>query len=172
MTDTSNITIDCVRSAEDIAHVTGLIWAFFDYIKDRYPDRVELVDAYIENQQVAAQLADFATNFNPPAGECLLARLDNAPVGIVLLKPEAPGVCELNRMYVTREARGFGVARALCNRLIEEARGLGYTEMRLDAVDKTVEALPLYRSLGFEPDPNPPEFAKNDPDIVSLRRPL
>ncbi|MBX2856658.1 MAG: GNAT family N-acetyltransferase, partial [Rhodobacteraceae bacterium] len=118
------------------------------------------------------QLAEFATHFNPPAGECMLARLDGAPVGIVMLKPERPGVCELNRMYVADAARGHGVGRRLCEELIAEARRLHYLEIRLDAVDETIEALPLYRKLGFEHDPNPPEFVKIDPEIVSLRMPL
>ncbi len=166
------ITLNTVRTPEDIAEVTRLVWAFFDYIKARYPAKHAMVDAYIEDQDVAGQLADFATHFNPPAGECLLARLNGKAAGIVMLKPERPGVCELNRMYVTEEARGHGVARALCLRLIEEARCLGYTEMRLDAVDETIEAVPLYRKLGFEPDPNPPVFARTDPEIVSLRRGL
>jgi GNAT superfamily N-acetyltransferase len=167
-----DITIRTVRNAEDIAEVTQMVWAFFNYIKSRYPHKLPMIDAYIEDQNVAGQLADFATHFNPPAGECLLARLDGTAAGIVMLKPYGDGVCELNRMYVTPESRGNGVARALCYRLIDEARALGYREMRLDAVDERIEALPLYRSLGFEPDPHPPEFVKTDAEIVSLRRAL
>ncbi|QHQ36825.1 GNAT family N-acetyltransferase [Algicella marina] len=166
------LTLTTVRTAEDIADVTRLTWAFFDYIVTRYPAKKAMIDNYIALQDVAGKLRDFATYFNPPAGECLLARLDGTAAGIVMLRPEGPGLCELNRMYVTPEERGNGVARALCLRLMAEARMLGYSEMRLDAVDETVEAVPLYRKLGFEQDWDPPEWVKMDPDIVSLRQRL
>jgi len=93
-------------------------------------------------------------------------------VGIVMLKPYAPGVCELNRMYVTGAARGRGVGRALCEALIARARTLGYREIRLDTLNERVEALPLYRSLGFLPEAERPAFAARDADIVCLRRSL
>lgn len=162
-------TFSTARSKADFEAATNLVWAFFDYIHARYPDRKEMVNAYIEDQDVAGQLANFAANFNPPAGECVLAWLDEAPVGIVMLKPERPGVCELNRMYVDPVARGYGVGRGLCDTLISVARDLGYAQIRLDAVDKRIEAIPLYKKLGFLPDADPPEFALSDPDIISLR---
>ena len=82
------------------------------------------------------------------------------------------GVCELNRMYVVRAARGRGIGRRLCETLLERARELGYREVRLDALNERVEALPLYRALGFGPDPDPPAFIRADPEVVSLRMAL
>jgi GNAT superfamily N-acetyltransferase len=75
-------------------------------------------------------------------------------------------------MYVTKAARGRGVGRALCEALIARAGALGYREIRLDALNERVEAVPLYRALGFGPDPNPPAFTRTDPAIISLRRAL
>ena len=82
------------------------------------------------------------------------------------------GVCELNRMYVAGAARGRGVGRRLCETLIERARELGYREVRLDALNARVEALPLYRALGFLPDPDPPAYLRADPEVISLRMAL
>jgi GNAT superfamily N-acetyltransferase len=89
-----------------------------------------------------------------------------------MLKPYAEGICELNRMYVTPAARGRGVGRALCEALLERARALGYREVRLDTLNERVEALPLYRTLGFTTDPGRPAFARADPEIICLRMPL
>jgi putative acetyltransferase len=89
-----------------------------------------------------------------------------------MLKPYAAGVCELNRMYVARPARGHGIGRGLCERLIARARDLGYRAIRLEALNAQVEALPLYRKLGFGPDPDPSEFARSEPGIISLRMSL
>ena len=69
-------------------------------------------------------------HFTPPAGECLLARQDGHPAGILMLKPRAEaGVFEMNRMFVRDSARGAGVARALVARLMQRARELGYQVM-------------------------------------------
>lgn len=130
-----------------------MAWAFIDWLRGRYPDMHGVIDEYLENQNFRGMLAELLKHFTPPAGECLLATLDGAPAGILMLKPyAAPSVCEMNRMFVRPEARGVGVARALCQRLFERARELGYDAMVLSALDRHDEAIALYRSLGFRDD--------------------
>jgi len=168
----ADITLGPVRSDADIAAAAELARDFFAYMRATYPERAALIDAYLVDQDFEGQLADFRSHFSPPHGECLLARLGGAPAGLVMLKPYGEGVCELNRMYVTRAARGRGLGRALCEGLIERARALGYREIRLDALNERVDAVPLYRKLGFGPDPEPPAFALRDPEIISMRMAL
>jgi GNAT superfamily N-acetyltransferase len=163
------VVIEPARSDADIADVTGLAWAFVAQIKQRYPERAQQVEDYLRHQRFEEMLANFREHFMPPSGECMLARLDGSAVGIVMLKPIDPTLCEMNRMYVTPEARGHGIGRSLCEYLMSRALELGYCEMRLGALPRHVEALPLYRSLGFEPDPDPSEFARDDPGVISLR---
>jgi len=163
------ITIAPARSDDDIAAVTGLAWAFVDLIRERYPERADQIDRYLIEQRFAEMLGQFRTHFNPPAGECMLARRASRPVGIVMLKPAGDGVCEMNRMYVAPAARGQGAGRKLCVALIAEARALGYREMRLGALDRHIEALPLYRSLGFEDHPDAPGYESGDQGVIRLR---
>ena len=167
-----SVTIAPVRSDADVAAASALARAFFAYMRETYPAQAPTIDAYLLDQDFEGQLAHFRAHFNPPKGECLLARLGAEPAGIVMLKPYAEGVCELNRMFVTAAARGRGIARGLCEALMERARALGYREIRLDTLNARVEALPLYRSLGFLPETERPAFAARDPDIVCLRRAL
>lgn len=144
------IEIRKVRTESDREVVRTMVWAFVDFLRARYPEMQKEIDAYVANQDIPGQLADFETHFTPPHGECFLALADDAPVGIVMIRPIGGGICDLNRMYVDPQARGLGVGRTLCAAAVAEARALGYTRVQLSALHRHVEALPLYQSLGFE----------------------
>ena len=58
-------------------------------------------------------------------------------------------VYETTRLYVRAAFRGFGVGRRPATEVIEAARKAGYAKMRLDTVPAMVEAIAMYRSMGF-----------------------
>lgn len=154
----ADISVERVRNEDQAIHVRAMAWEFIDWLRDRYPEMHDGIDEYLENQDFAGMLDRLLEHFTPPSGECLLARLDGDPAGILMLKPHAePGVCEMNRMFVREAARGRGVARALSARLIDRARDLGYDMMVLSALDRHTEAVALYRSIGFVDDIRRPD---------------
>src|SRR5437899_4866924 len=59
------------------------------------------------------------------------------------------GRAELKRMFVDPASRGRGVARALLERIEEQARSLGLRQILLETGVKSVEALALYRRHGY-----------------------
>ena len=154
--------ISTVRGDDDIAAARALVLEFFGFLRDRYPDMTGNIDRYMAEQDVAGQLERFRATFLPPHGECFLASHDGAFVGIVALKLHSPARGEMNRMYVRAAARGLGLGRALGRALIDEARRLGVREVILDGLHRHVEALPLYRSLGFEDYTDPAAFEADD----------
>ncbi len=87
-----------------------------------------------------------------PDGRLLLAFWDGRAAGIGALRPLAEsGMCEMKRLYIRPEFRGKGIARAMAEKLIEEACRIGYKAMRLDTVrGKMDAAISLYRDLGFQ----------------------
>ena len=65
------------------------------------------------------------------------------------LKYESQDICELKRLYVSPPYRRAGLGRLLVERLLDEARMLGYGKIRIETLDFMVEAIRLYESLGF-----------------------
>ena len=105
-------------------------------------------------QNFTKELADLPGKYGPPLGCMVLARVDGQPAGCVALRPLSDDVCEMKRLYVRPAYRGLGLGRALAERIVQEARDLGYKRMRLDTVRSRMgSAVSLYESLGFRPIP-------------------
>ena len=72
--------------------------------------------------------------------------------GAVAVRPaDEAGIAwaEVKRMYVAPAARGRRLGRLILDRLLEHARALGISVLRLETGNKQMEALSLYRSVGF-----------------------
>jgi len=106
--------------------------------------------ASLEHQGIDAELVTLPGAYGPPRGVILLA-VDHAdsPVGCVALRPLAPDICEMKRMYLRPHARGCGIGCALAVAIIDAARRLNYRAVRLDTGASMTAAASLYQSLGF-----------------------
>jgi len=101
-------------------------------------------------QNFDKELAALPGEYALPAGRLLLARSGQEFAGCVALHAIGEGTCEMKRLYVRAAFRGKRLGRVLAERIITEARGIGYTRMRLDTVAASMaDAVALYRKLGF-----------------------
>ena len=97
----------------------------------------------------AAIVAALPAPYEPPGGGLWVAYQDGVPLGCVGLHALRPNVGEIKRMYVEPAHRGRGVARALLERVIEEARRRNYDTLRLGTLASMHAAQNLYTSAGF-----------------------
>ena len=158
-----------VRTETDADDVRLLVGEYLDWLLTRYPEDAAVIRAYWTNQDVPGQLRNLLTLFAPPKAECLLARLNGDAVGIVMTKAHSGDMCEMNRMFVRPSARGHGVRRALVSELLDAARGLGYARMMLAVGPHHIEAIALYRSLGFADDPALPNTGGGNFEVRMIR---
>ena|SRR5688500_8574966 len=89
------------------------------------------------------------SKFYPPHGRFYLVRFGGSCVGVGCLRRLAPGVAEIQRMYVRPHVRSIGAGRRLAQRLLDDARTIGYQAVRLESLRLLSPAHALYRSLGF-----------------------
>lgn len=113
--------------------------------------------AFDVEAMIASDLED-RTKFFPPHGRLYVMHYDGAYAGVGALKRLAPGVAELQRMYVQPRARGIGAGRRLLERLLDDARAIGYKTVRLESLKALAAAHALYRSAGFV---DVPAYAEN-----------
>jgi GNAT superfamily N-acetyltransferase len=114
-------------------------------------------------EQYFAELdARFDAGFNPaltisadahdltqPAGVLVIARLRDRPVGCGALKFHGEAPAELKRMWIARDARGFGLGARLLHELERHAREAGVCVVRLETNRALREAIALYRRSGY-----------------------
>ena len=101
-------------------------------------------------QNFEKELAELPGGYAPPEGRLLLAEIDSHLAGCVALHKLESDVCEMKRLYLRPQMRGNGLGRSLAERIIGEAREIGYRKMRLDTVEPVMkDAVAMYRKLGF-----------------------
>lgn len=87
------------------------------------------------------------TNISIP----LIAEVDGKPVGLAsgVVWESDPNVTHIYQMWVSPEARGIGIARALLDRIAEWAKRRRCESLALSVTTINTAAVSLYQSVGF-----------------------
>jgi putative acetyltransferase len=100
------------------------------------------------------ELADLPGKYAMPNGRLYLAYSAGDLAGCIAMRKLEDGICEMKRLFVRDGFRGAGIGVQLIERLIADAREIGYSRMRLDTFPpKMGKAVSLYESHGFVPIP-------------------
>ncbi len=140
------IQFEQVVSDEQKQQASSLIREYLEYLNVRLQSEYGM--EFNVGAMVESDLSD-SHKFHPPDGRFYLAQYGNQIAGVGCLKKLAAGVAEVQRMYVLPTYRGKGIGRAIINRLIHDARSLGYHQLRLESLKFLDAAHALYHSVGF-----------------------
>lgn len=151
------MTVDTNNSLSSVPSVVQ----GFSFVQAEFPTQIaqarELFLEYAQSlgfslcfQGFDKELAGLPGDYAPPSGRLLLAEFEGQLAGCVALHRLDDAICEMKRLYLRPQLRGKGLGRTLADRIIREARQIGYQRMRLDTVEPVMkDALAMYRKIGF-----------------------
>jgi len=104
---------------------------------------------YLEQQKFDKELEDLSVKYGMPWGRLYLLRCDGDTAGCIALRKIDENSCELKRLYIKPKYRGNGISKMLVEKIIADAKEIGYCYILLDTLPFLRSAIKLYRSIGF-----------------------
>lgn len=100
-------------------------------------------------QDFEKEMSGLPGKYASPQGRLYLAFSDGMLAGCIALRPLQEGQCEIKRLYVRPQFRGQDMGKRLLEKVIAEARHIGYRQVFLDTLHTMAAAQKLYYSAGF-----------------------
>lgn len=130
-------------------HKEEVLELFKEYIQMLVENEPSM-EIYLSIQNYDEEIKDLEKKYGQPEGRLYLAYLDGKLAGCIALRKLDNENCEMKRLFVRPELRGKKIANSLIEKIIEDAKGIGYKSMFLDTLPFLKSAIHLYKKLGFE----------------------
>lgn len=107
------------------------------------------MQGYLAIQNYEEELSHLEEKYGPPSGRLYLARCGKEAAGCIGLKKIDDQNCEMKRFYVRPQFRGRKLGVQLMQKIIMDAREIGYSHMLLDTLPFLEDAIRMYKKSGF-----------------------
>lgn len=104
---------------------------------------------YLNMQHFDDEIRDLEMKYGHPEGRLYLVYAEEEVAGCVALKKIDEHSCEIKRLYVRSHFRGHRIGEKMVERLITDARAIGYTRILLDTLPFLRTAIQMYLRMGF-----------------------
>lgn len=104
---------------------------------------------YLDIQHYEDEIRNLEAKYGRPEGRLYLALWEGKAAGCIALRKLDDGCCEMKRLYVRPAFRGNKIGEALVDRIIQDAKAIGYRHMLLDTLPFLESAIHMYRKRGF-----------------------
>ena len=104
---------------------------------------------YLRIQNYDAEIAHLEDKYGQPDGRLYLALANGRSAGCIALRKLNATQCEMKRLYVRPEYHSLGIGKRLTERILLDARSMGYRQILLDTFPFLDRAIGMYRRLGF-----------------------
>ncbi len=104
---------------------------------------------YLEIQHYDEEVNHLEMKYGAPYGRLYLAYCNGNAAGCIGLRKMNEMSCEMKRLYVRPQFRGNRIGEQLVQKIITDAKEIGYAYMLLDTLPFLEKAILLYRKFGF-----------------------
>jgi ribosomal protein S18 acetylase RimI-like enzyme len=121
-------------------------------------------------QNYDEELATLPGKYAYPDGRLYVIYLEDKLAGCIALRRYDDTRCEMKRLFVREQFRGLRLGQILAEKIIHDAKTIGYKEMVLDTLSTLESAVNMYRRMGFEEIP--PYYDNPLQDVLYFKLPL
>ena len=104
---------------------------------------------YLEIQNYDDEIKHLETKYGLPNGRLYLCYYNQKLAGCIGLRQIDKENCEMKRLFVKPEFRGNHIGNYLIEKIIDDAKRIGYKYMLLDTLPFLESALHMYKKYGF-----------------------
>lgn len=106
---------------------------------------------YLDIQNYDEEITHLEMKYGMPYGRLYLAYCGGEATGCIGLRKIDEQNCEMKRLYVRPEFRGNKIGEQLVQKIIADAKEIGYSAMLLDTLPFLESAIFMYKKFGFYP---------------------
>ena len=104
---------------------------------------------YLAVQNYDEEIVHLKSKYGLPEGRLYVLFADGKSAGCIGLRKIYSQTCEMKRLYIRSAWRGKKLGETLVEKIITEARKIGYSCMVLDRLPFLQNAIRLYKKIGF-----------------------
>ncbi len=104
---------------------------------------------YLDIQHYDEELKHLESKYGIPFGRLYLAYCNEELAGCIGLRKIDVQNCEMKRLYVRPQFRGKKIGNQLVQKVIMDAKEIGYSYMLLDTFPFLKSAIHMYKNFGF-----------------------
>ena len=104
---------------------------------------------YLDIQHYEDEIRDLKAKYGQPEGRLYLALWEGEAAGCIALRKLDEQRCEMKRLYVRPAFRGHKIGDVLVDRILQDAKAIGYRHMLLDTLPFLESAIYIYQKRGF-----------------------
>jgi ribosomal protein S18 acetylase RimI-like enzyme len=124
-----------------------------DNVKQLFREYTEFLGVDLGFQQYDEEISSLPGKYALPDGRLYVIYDGEQLAGCVALRKIDDKSCEFKRLFVRPEFRGKKLGCILMEKIIADAKGLGYKIGYLDTLCTLKSAIAVYEKLGFEKIP-------------------